>query len=232
MDKIISKIRSELKNNIDLKYKKGVYNYFKEQIKPYGVRTPIARKIARENRIKDFNKTIQICEKLLDSKYFEEGIIAFTLMSHFKKKFDKTTFKLFETWVDKYVHNWAWCDFLSSDLIAGCITNHPELVKELIKWTDSKNKWKKRSAAVSLVPHARKGRFLPEIFEISLKLISVRDDMVEKGMGWLLKEASKSKQEEIIDFVKKHENQMTRTTFRYAIEKIPENTRKLLLGKV
>ncbi|MBL7147783.1 MAG: DNA alkylation repair protein [Nanoarchaeota archaeon] len=232
MDKILSKIRSELNKNIESKHKEGSFKYFKEEIKPLGVKIPIARKIARENRIKDFKQTIQICEKLLDSGYFEEGIIAFTLMTYFKKRFDKNTFKLFETWVDKYVHNWAWCDFLSSDLIAACISNNPEIIKELKKWTSSENKWKKRSAVVSLVPHARRGRFLPEIFEISLKLIPIRDNMVEKGVGWLLKEASKTKQKEIIEFVKKHENKMTRTTFRYAIEKIPENTRKLLLGEV
>ena len=232
MDKIISKIRQELKNNIDIEYKKGAFRFFKEEIKLYGVRTPIARKIARENKIKDLKQTIQICEKLLSSGYFEEGIIAFTLMSYFKKEFDKNTFKLFEKWVDKYLHNWAWCDFLSTNLIADCITNNPELVKDLFTWTDSKNRWKKRSSAVSLIPHGRKGKFLPEIFKTSLILIPVRDDMVEKGVGWLLKETSKLKQREIIEFVKKHENAMTRTTFRYAIEKIPENTRKKLMKKV
>ena len=89
----------------------------------------------------------------------------------------------------------------------------------------------KRSAAVSLLPLSRKGKFLQEVFKTSLKLIPIRDDMVEKGVGWLLKETSKAKQKEIIEFVKKHENAMTRTTFRYAIEKIPENIRKKLMRK-
>ena len=231
MDEITSKIRQELKNNIDKKYKEGAYRYFKEQIILHGVRTPIVRRIASENKVKDYKKTIQICEELLESGYFEEGISAFTLISYFKKRFNKATFKLFEKWVEKHIHNWAWCDFLSSDLIASCIKNNPELVNELVSWTESKNKWKKRSSAVSLIPHARKGKFLPEIFKISLKLIPVRDDMVEKGVGWLLKEASKVKQREVIDFVKKYEGMMTRTTFRYAIEKLPENTRKVLMGK-
>jgi len=231
MDKIISKIRTELKNNIDQEYKKGAYRFFKEKIKLYGVRTPIARKLAKENRIKDFKQTIEISEQLLKSMYFEEGIIAFTMMGYYKKEFNKDTFKLFETWTDKYVHNWAWCDFLSTDLIAACITNNHKLVKDLFTWTDSKNRWKIRSSAVSLIPHGRKGNFLPDVFKTSIKLIPIRDDMVEKGVGWLLKETSKAKQKEIIDFVKKHENKMTRTTFRYTIEKIPENIRKQLMGK-
>jgi len=231
MDELIFKIRKELNKNIDGKYKKGAYRFFKEQIKLYGVRTPIARKIARENRIKDFKKIIQISEIFLNSGYFEEGIIAFTMMGYFKGDFDKSTFDLFENWMDKYVHNWAWCDFLSTDLIAACIENNPELVKDLFNWTDSKNRWKKRSAAVSLIPHGKKGRFLSEIFRTSVKLIPVRDDMVEKGVGWLLKEASKAKQKEIIEFVQKHENEMTRITFRYAIEKMPKNIRIRLMKK-
>lgn len=232
MDKIISKIRKELKENIDSEYKKGAYRFFKEEIKLYGVRTPIARKIAKKNRIKDFKKTIQLSEELLKSMYFEEGIIAFTMMGYFKKDYNENTFKLFEKWTDKYVHNWAWCDFLSTGLIAACLENNSELIKDLFKWTDSKNRWKKRSAAVSIIPLSRKGKFLLEVFKTSLKLMHIKDDMVEKGVGWLLKETSKAKQKEIIEFVKKHENSMTRTTFRYAIEKMPENIKKQLMGKV
>jgi len=41
---------------------------------------------------------------------------------------------------------------------------------------------------------ARKGMFLKEVFEISDILLMDRDDMVQKGYGWLLKEASKKHQ--------------------------------------
>ncbi len=43
--------------------------------------------------------------------------------------------------------------------------------------------------------------------------------MVQKGYGWMLKEASKPYQEEVFDFVMKNKTVMPRTALRYAIEK-------------
>lgn len=41
------------------------------------------------------------------------------------------------------------------------------------------------------VPIARKGDMLDQVFRIADRLMTDGDDMVRKGMGWLLKEASK-----------------------------------------
>jgi 3-methyladenine DNA glycosylase AlkD len=45
--------------------------------------------------------------------------------------------------------------------------------------------------------------------------------MVQKGYGWMLKEASKPHQKEVFDFVMMHKSVMPRTALRYAIEKMP-----------
>jgi len=81
MNKILQDVRKELKQNIDVEYKKGAINYFKEKIKIYGVRIPIARKISAKyfKEVKGFkkNKIFSICETLLKTGYGEESTIAF-----------------------------------------------------------------------------------------------------------------------------------------------------------
>jgi 3-methyladenine DNA glycosylase AlkD len=52
-----------------------------------------------------------------------------------------------------------------------------------------------------------------------------RDDMVQKGYGWMLKEASKPYQKEVFDFVMRNKAVMPRTALRYAIEKMPADLR-------
>ncbi len=44
--RITKTIRKELKQNVDLEYKKGEENFFKEKINSLGVRIPITRKIS------------------------------------------------------------------------------------------------------------------------------------------------------------------------------------------
>jgi 3-methyladenine DNA glycosylase AlkD len=58
-----------------------------------------------------------------------------------------------------------------------------------------------------------------------------KDDMVQKGYGWLLKEASRTHEREVFDYVMKHKAKMPRTALRYAIEKMPEKLRSKAMKK-
>ena len=71
----------------------------------------------------------------------------------------------------------------------------------------------KRAAAVSLIIPAKKGQFLKEIFTISDRLLLDKDDMVQKGYGWMLKESSKLHQNEVYRYVLKHRKDMPRDRF-------------------
>ena len=89
----------------------------------------------------------------------------------------------------------------------------------------------RRGAAVSLIVPARKGLFLPEIFEIATILLNDTDDMVQKGYGWMLKVASQSYQQQVYGFVMHHRLTMPRTALRYAIEKMPPALRAAAMEK-
>jgi 3-methyladenine DNA glycosylase AlkD len=91
----------------------------------------------------------------------------------------------------------------------------------LKQWAKSANRWVKRASAVSFIIPARKGLFLNDIFEIADTLLMDKDDMVQKGYGWMLKAASQAHEEEVFDFVMNNKGIMPRTALRYAIEKMP-----------
>jgi 3-methyladenine DNA glycosylase AlkD len=57
-------------------------------------------------------------------------------------------------------------------------------------------------------------------------LLNDEDDMVQKGYGWLLKEASRKHQKEVLDYVLKNRTEMPRTALRYAIELMPKELKK------
>ncbi|MFH1209285.1 MAG: DNA alkylation repair protein [archaeon] len=234
MNKILNSIKKELERNIDLNYKKGATRYFKETVTFIGVRTPIvrniARKIAKNYKNLRYEETIKLCEELLKKKYFEYGIIAFTLMDFYKKKFNKDTFKIFESWLNKYVDNWAWCDFLCTDLIYSVIEKYPDLILKVEKWAYSKNRWLRRASAVSFVRAGNRGLFLKDILKIASILLEDKDDLVQKGVGWMLKETTKSKNKDtVIKFIETNKRKMPRTMLRYAIEKLSEEKRKEIL---
>jgi 3-methyladenine DNA glycosylase AlkD len=108
---------------------------------------------------------------------------------------------------------------------------YPDHLSDLKKWTLSDNRWVRRASAVSLILPARHGKFLRDIFEIAEILLLDKDDMVQKGYGWMLKEASKPYQKEVFDFVMKNKAVMPRTALRYAIEKMPTELKLMAMDR-
>ena len=108
---------------------------------------------------------------------------------------------------------------------------YPEYIARLKQWAGLENRWVKRAAAVTLVLPARRGGFLNDIFQIADILLLDKDDLVQKGYGWMLKEASRQHQQEVLDYVIQHKKEMPRTALRCAIEKMPSELRQQAMSK-
>ena len=78
----------------------------------------------------------------------------------------------------------------------------------------------------------RKKKYLENAFSIANILLEDQDDLVQKGYGWMLKEASNVYLYEIYNFVKKNKKKMPRTALRYAIEKMPKEMKIELMEKI
>lgn len=229
MTDIINRIQQELKQKSDERTRKSGQNFFKEEIKLYGVKTAVVSKIGKEylKIIKDKKKTeiFDLCEELWQSGYLEESFIACNWSYFIRKDYKPEDFEVFEKWVNNYVSNWASCDTLCNHTIGAFVEMYPEYLSDLKKWAESQNRWMRRASAVSLIIPARHGKFLKDIIEIADILLQDQDDLVQKGYGWMLKAASSAHQEEIFDYIMKNKAIMPRTALRYAIEKMPEELR-------
>jgi len=230
MNKILQDIRKELKENIDVEYRKGAQNYFREKIKIYGVRTPIAREISRKyfSEIKHLKKKeiFSFCETLLKTGYGEESTIAFDWAFRLRNQYEKRDFKIFESWLRKYVSDWGKCDNFSTHAFGYFIHDFPEFLSKVKLWTKSKNRWPRRASAVILIYPVRKKKYLEYVFKTADILLLDFDDMVQKGYGWMLKEASNVYPKKVFDYVIKNKEKMPRTALRYAIEKYPKKLKK------
>ena len=222
---VLAEVRQELCQSIDEKTRESASRFFKEQVKFHGVKSAVVKKIAtkyyREIKDRDKKEIFSLCENLLQANYGEEAFIAFEWSNSLRRQFVPEDFAVFERWVDLYVDNWAKCDTLCNHTLGTFVEMYPQFIESLAIWARSENRWLRRASAVTLILPARKGLFRKEVFEISDILLMDRDDMVQKGYGWLLKEASKKHQTEVFDYVMKWKAKMPRTALRYAIEKMP-----------
>ena len=235
MKQMIARIRADLKRNADDSTKESFQRFFKEEIRCHGVRTGTVNKIAnkywKEVETLDKKRIFRLCEELFSSGYCEEAFVVSYWVPKLADRFETKDIRLFRRWIERYVDNWAKCDGFCNHSIGSFVEKYPESVQELKKWAKSKNRWLKRAAAVSLIIPAKQGRFLTYILEIADQLLLDKDDMVQKGYGWLLKEASRSHQKAVFDYVRRNRKIMPRTALRYAIELMPQELKSAAMRR-
>jgi 3-methyladenine DNA glycosylase AlkD len=231
---ISTRILAFLTAHIDPAFAQGQRRFFREQADSFGVRTvhlnTLVRDVSREIKPWPAAKRDELMELLWQTGKLEPGVVACHVYRRFARSCAERESVLFESWIDRYVHNWAHADGVASWLLAACIANQPELRHRLTPWTASPNRWKRRSAAAALLQEAKHGRHTGFLFAIAASLLPDRDDMVEKGLGWLLKEAYPASPEPVVAFLTTHGPQASRQTLRYAAGKMSAQHRAAVLG--
>ena len=235
MDPVISQIRRELKSHADPEIRKTSQQFFKEEITCYGMKSAtviaIAKKYWKVIKGRSKPEIFALCEELYQSGYIEESFIVSNWAHALSGRYEREDLVVFRHWIDTYITNWASCDGFCNHTIGDFIDQYPEYIDELKRWTQSENRWMRRAAAVSLIVPAKHGKFLNDSMEIADLLLTDSDDMVQKGYGWLLKEASRKHTDEIFSYVMKHKKEMPRTALRYAIELMPKNLKAEAMKK-
>jgi len=206
-----------------------------------GITVPDSRKLAIKYKELSFDEILE----LLKSKIHEERLIALLILVHnFKTGSDDIKKKIFDYYLlhTKYINNWDLVD-LSADKIIGEYLisvvrdlSHVENdahFRILLNLAKSNNLWKRRIAMIATYAWIKRGEH--EItFEIAEKLIDDKHDLIQKALGWMLREVGKRCGQEVEEqFLVAHYKQMGRTTLRYAIEHFEEKRRKeYLLGRI
>ena len=236
MPMIVRKLKKEVKKYDKPENKIDAQQFHKERLKVrYVLKTPIARKISNQlySDVKSLPKAelFAVCDELLENGGGMGRLVAFKWSKKRAKEFVLSDFNIFQRWLKKYVNNWGSCDNLCCGSLGHLIFICPELVTKTKKWARSKNLWLRRAAAVCLIKSVNNGQLLDEVFKTADILRDDPEDLVQKGYGWMLKEASNRFCDDVFDYVMRNKKEMPRTALRYAIEKMPDRMKKAAMKK-
>ena len=151
------------------------------------------------------------------------------LLDKLDAQFGDREFKLSEAWLDR-ISSWADHDALVHDLIAPMLVAQPARSKAVFRWAKSPKRWHRRAACVALIRGAREKMFFPEIVKLSDSLLSDKDDMVQKGLGWLLRETAKHDAKCTLPYLMKIRERAPRLVLRTACETLPKTVRARVLA--
>jgi len=190
----------------------------------------LSAKLFRNIKDKTKENVFIICDELLKERNWPMGVIAFDFAFRMKNQYDKNTFDIFENWLEEYVRGWGDCDDFCTHAFGELICQNTKMVSKIIKWTKRKEFWMRRASAVILIPSIWKEKYgETNPLKISDMLMLDEHDLVRKGYGWMLKIFSIKEPKLVFEYLLKNKDVMPRTAYRYALEKMDKNNKKLLM---
>jgi len=235
----LGKLKKELRSLSSKEQKKKVQRFFKTGKGEYGEGdiflgivggVPVKRKIAK----KYMSLSFLDLQNLLDSKIHEFRFIALIILIDKFRKEKENRKIIFDFYIKnaKRINNWDLVDVSAYNIFGEYLLKNKESKKILYKLAKSKNLWERRISIVATFAFIRVGRF-KETLDISKLFLKDEQDLIQKAVGWMLREVGKKDflVEDI--FLKKYYKKMPRMMLRYSIERFPEEKRlKYLRGEI
>jgi len=232
--RVAAEIRRALRDGGSAEHAAGVQWFFKDEIQSHGWYTAALRRAVRGCRREilkqhDFDFLVRVADDLFCGNVLEEKVAAVFLLEKLDARCGDREFRMFEEWLDR-ISSWADHDGLVHDLIAPMVAAKPERVQDVFRWARSGDRWHRRAACVALIRGTRKKKFFPQIKKLSDSLLGDQDDMVRKGLGWLLRETAKFDATRTVPYLMKIRRRAPRLVLRTACETLPSPVKRRILA--
>ena len=153
----------------------------------------------------------------------EETFLLMTLLVKKRNLYEMTYFCYYEKWLFNYVDSWGKCDAYCYRVLNPMIEKYSELYNNIVNWSKLDKVYVKRASLVCFI--ISKQDFLVD-YNLD-KIINICDNLkfdkhihIQKGLGWLLKYTYLTYPVEIEKYLRDNVDILSRTTFRYALEKM------------
>lgn len=204
--------------------------------KSYGIRAPQLAAILKRFKGKfeglSGGESFELAQQLYSSR-IEDQVLAGNYVLALHK--DLITPQKFG-WLDRmlgYFGSWSTVDDFCVDVLRPVLLKHPRQTLALLKrWNKSKNMWKRRASVVAFVRKiGESGKFTDTVLRLCNNLIWDDEDLVQKGVGWALKDNIKGDKKKVLRYVKALRRKgVSSTIVLYAIRNLKEKERAEVLN--
>lgn len=187
-----------------------------------GLTVPEQRSIAKKHVDLPF---VEI-EELLYSKFHECRLTGLIILVYkYEKASPAEKEKIIEFYL-KHKHrgnNWDLIDCVADKLLGKHLLNRDKSV--LYELAKSESVWNRRIAIITTFEFIRHQKF-DDTLKIAKILLKDKHDLIQKAVGWMLREIGKRDEKMLLKFLDEHSTEMPRIMLRYSIERLDEKLKK------
>lgn len=197
-----------------------------------GIKVPVTREVVKQCWK---STTFEDLEACISSEYHEIRLATLLVLVEIFKH-AKKDLPLQQRCIDFYlshtefINNWDLVDLSCYELLGTWLLDKDlNLLYDLAK--NGKTIWEQRIGMVSTMQFIRHGQLddTYAIAELFLAKPKPLHDLLQKAVGWLLREAGKRDEQRLKDWISMHGTIMPRTMLRYAVEKFSKEERDRLM---
>jgi 3-methyladenine DNA glycosylase AlkD len=186
-----------------------------------GIRVPVLRKLSLARRGLPLDSAL----RLLQSPFHEDRLLALLILVLRYAKADRAAqLAIYRAYLANthQINNWDLVDSSAEHIVGAYLWERDrEPLEQLAR---SVSLWERRIAVLSTFHYIKRGSF-DSTLHIAQLLLTDREDLIHKAVGWMLREVGKRDQAREEAFLTTHHKTMPRTMLRYAIERFPAEKR-------
>jgi 3-methyladenine DNA glycosylase AlkD len=226
--RLINIFASKLDKIADKETKDWWENYIKHSTKFRGVGIPKIRDILeewhKEEQIDKLppNEQLELALSFFAEDYAEDKLAGILFLQYYL--YDKFDWKLLLNKFDKlfvngYIYDWNICDWFCVRVLGPIIKeNGLPCAKVIFKWNNAKNVWQARCSVVAFANLTKERKFTPLLLKSCSVLIKREERFAKTGVGWILRELSKTDKNSVVDFINKDKKHFSKESLTNSIK--------------
>ncbi len=216
MELILKELMTRCQQNSNASNANYMKAYMKEKFDFLGIKSPLRKEIFREIKSeiksKSFEKTWSLIEALWQLPEREYQYLAMDISSLIQSKIahhhlgNIKQLIVTKSW-------WDTVDFLASNTLGKCLSDHPNQVDIANEWINSQNMWIRRSALLFQLKYKDKTDF-NLLSRLILSTAHEEEFFIRKACGWALRQYSKFDPKAVQLFIDENKSKLSRLTIR------------------
>jgi 3-methyladenine DNA glycosylase AlkD len=192
--------------------------YMRNKFRFYGIKSPERKEIYKEfkrtNNLIPGNNKVEIVKWCWDAKEREYQMFAMEFLGRAAKKESKDIIILYEYLIVNKSW-WDTVDYIAVNLVGVYFSLYPSEIESLTKkWMDSNNLWLQRTCLLFQLKY--KSKLNTNLLDsFILRLLASKEFFIQKAIGWILREYSKTNPDYVIKYVS--ENELSALSVREAL---------------
>jgi 3-methyladenine DNA glycosylase AlkD len=228
---IAGKIETDLRVHADAERAAGQKRYLKSDLKFLGATVGDVRKVTatalRQAGVTHHDEVAALVDALWDSPVFERRLAAAVTLERKADVLDSHDLVQLKRLVGES-GTWALVDVLAVNVV-GRLAVRTAIVDDLDQWARDSDFWVRRTSLLAEIRPLKTGLPFAPFADRADLMLDEKEFFIRKAIGWVLREASKTRPDEVFGWLALRTARASGVTVREAVKYLGEPQRALIM---